>query len=155
MQFKTILSGILLNLSFFPLAHANIYFPGSAGVDLCANVTGHWEGAGKVSTVIHGTKITCDYSGNALVSKTPEAYSADVTMKKTSGSSLCPDSESYSVPGTCNGDTGVLILHDDKTDLKGQLYDNGTKASFTGTVTLPVKDKELIATVEQLDLSKV
>lgn len=153
MQFKKIYA-ILIGFSVLThQAYAFSPLPFSV-TDLCATVEGKWAGTGKVSTVIYGNKINCEYEGTAIVSKTSTAYSADVNLKKKSGS-LCPASESYTVPGTCDGKTGIIILKDEKTNLIGKLSDNSTKAHFEGTVTIPIKNKELIAVVEDMNLHKV
>lgn len=155
MQLKGFLISAIASLSIFStVANANIiiFSPSFKGEDVCAQVTGPWVGDGTVTARVLGVKIKCEYSGNALISATadPHQFSADIDLHLISG--VCPASESFIMPGTCDSSTGAINIKNDEANLTGTLTNGGTEAHLTGTVKIPGIGT---ATVERMDLHKV
>jgi hypothetical protein len=155
MQFKTVIFSAIASLAIFSSsANANIviFSPTFTGEDICSKVNGAWVGEGTVTAKVLGVKIKCEYNGNAFITGTadPHTFSADINLHLTNG--ICPPSESFIMPGSCNPATGAINIQSDEANLSGTLSNNGTEAHLTGTVKIPGIGN---ATVEKMDLHKV
>lgn len=155
MQLKGFLISAIASLSIFStVANANIliFSPSFQGGDICSEINGPWVGEGTVTARVLGVKVRCEYNGNALISASvdPHSFSADIDLHLISG--VCPSSESFIMPGTCDGSTGAINIQNDDANLTGTLTNNGTEAHLTGTVKIPGIGT---ATVEKLDLRKI
>ncbi|HEX2548972.1 MAG TPA: hypothetical protein VHM20_04025 [Gammaproteobacteria bacterium] len=154
MQLKKILVSAIISLSIFSaVANANIrVFSDSHTENLCANVEGKWIGSGTVTARVMGMKVSCDYAGQSFITGS-ENFSANIDLQLSSG--ICPSSENFILPGTCDSATGAITLQSDDANLTGTLSNNGTQANFTGTVNIPIMGKTVVATVERMELHKV
>jgi hypothetical protein len=139
---------------FGSAAHANI-FSSSLNADVCSNVEGPWVGDGTVSAKVFGKTVRCDYKGGAYVSAAADPHSFQLAVDLTLESGLCPPSAKFDVPGNCNGATGLVTIKTADANLEGLLSPDGNYVNLTGTVTLPVMGKDVVGTVERMELHKV
>jgi hypothetical protein len=109
-------------------------YPQSGQQDYCSTTPGHWAGSGEVSK----GSLKCYYTGDAVVSATADStqFIMDISMQKSSGSKLCPEKESFTLPATCINNT--IIIKNEDADLTGTLSNNGNNADFyNGTIIIP------------------
>jgi len=158
MRLKKFLVSVVLNLSLLStVANADIFLHSDrlAGEDMCAGLAGLWKGNGSVSAKVLGINIKCEYYGNATVRETGlHTYSTDVLFELQSGSNLCPGKEAYTLPGTCDSNTGQITMKSNEADLTGHLENNGKQASLKGTVKIKVKNQTITANANSVVLTK-
>lgn len=154
MQLKRVLISVIASLSVLSTtANANVSIFSSSNVqNLCSNIQGQWVGNGTVTARVMGVKVRCDYSGDTYITGA-ENFSADINLRLSSG--VCPASESFIMPGTCNPSTGAIALESDDANLVGTMSNDGTQVNFTGTVNIPIGGSTVVGTVERMEMHKV
>jgi hypothetical protein len=136
MKFKNTACIALANFILISsVAHADIILHQSSGEqDYCSTIPGNWNGTGTIKS----NSLTCNYSGSGTIRATanPTQFLMDVSMQRTSGSKLCPATESMQNIAT-NCANNVITISDMGVDLTGQLTDSGKNATVDGTMEVP------------------
>jgi len=158
MKFKSFIltSGIALScITTSAFADIFVQMPSSHSQDLCASITGNWEGTGTVSSKIARQTIRCEYKGKGEASASFGVQTFTIKTELTRLSGLCPESAEFTVPGTCDSETGKVVLKSDEANLSGVLTNNGTAVNLTGTVNVTVSGVKVKANVERMEIHKV
>lgn len=106
---------------------ATVSYSFAAKQDLCSDLEGTWTGKGKVRLFF----LSCGYDGTMTVGPGNPANTT-ISVKKSSGSFLCPKTVEYNVMGSC--DNGNVEFKDDKLDVRGTIGKDGQSADFEGTI---------------------
>lgn len=158
MKMKLLFIGVMSNLIFgATMANADVVFQTNrvAGQDACEGLNGAWAGGGTMTAKVLGVNVKCDYYGNANVTEpSMRNYSVDVVFDLQSGSAVCPGRQAYTLPGTCDSETGAIILKTDDVNLWGNLENNATQAKLQGTVKVSIKGRSITGNVNNLVLNK-
>ena len=157
MRLRKLLIGVLVNSCLFSTANADVLFQMSAvpGQDICENLTGPWAGGGTMTAKVIGINIKCDYYGNATVTKpSTDSYVVDVVFDLQSGSAVCPGQQAYTLPGTCDSQTGAIVLKTNDVQLHGNIDSAGNQATLQGTVKINIMNRSVTGNVNNLVLNK-
>ena len=129
-----------INVIFFAnAARADIVIqvPFAGKGDLCEQSAGNWEGDGKA---VVWNMINCYYKGSAYIwSAGPGQMQIDnlkLDLDSDHSSKLCPSSQTLQLKGECHNNK--IIIHNEESQLDGELTENGTSASVKGSVTITV-----------------